>query len=328
MLYRAAHAPVGHPEVNYDWWQHVRDDVICQGGVCFVGNRRLRTAATRAISGYNPKDWLLSHVTIMASVDTEEGHDGATYPNYLITQPTSQFVNNNGDAWEKQLLLSTFRTFVGAENYVEHVQNPALSKGKIIDAVSREIPVYHPRTKEPIVYGDGKPVSSVYIDILVATSRKFEELCRSVTAGETDSMSMGCLLKFTICSECGKVMYRDADACHHIRFNKGGSHVDLEGRTRRTAELCGHASDKSSCEFVESSWVSVPAFRGAKRRNVLQVDRKKFASSMERAQKQAEERFSSIYTKARAASIGERLETANNRIILPRIVELAKYPEV
>ena len=705
MFYRTAHAPVGHVEVTYDWWHHTKQDVLCKGGVCFIGDRRLRTSAERAISGYNPKDWLLSHVTIMASVDTEEGPGEVTYPDYQVTLATSQFVNNNGDAWTKPLLLATFRTFIGAENYVEHCirpgtgiliadgsqkpieevqvgdevvshtgrvrkvletkvnpftdfegiyticghgspnrlqatgghplfvydpvektkkwvkvrdldrarhclfrptfqgeqpapsdmtlnkarliglflaegcywkhpksfkkgkkkgdiggvqfsfgwseehtlaaeaahlldeefsdeikfhrkrvpqnrgvrkflhksrttqvccnvptmaewflkycgqyahnktlpeevlcwpldiqrevfqgwhdgdggvtcsetlawqmaiigqrlgysisfyeqnrtkfntasryeegggvavfangskariryelvfkdtntgvrlgcrpdgkplsnrvwifpvegglafkirsienetylgdvynleveedhsylacgfashncQNPVLSKGKVIDAVSREIPVLHPKTKEPLNYEDGRPVTSIYIDILVATSRKFEELCRSVTAGEVNSMSMGCLLKFTICSECGKVMYRDADACSHIRFNKGGTHVDFEGRTRRTSELCGHIADKTSCEFVESSWVTIPAFRGAKRRNVLHVDKRKFATKMKKALSVASERFDTIYSKARAASIGKRLVLANKRIIPERIAELAlHYPE-
>lgn len=325
-FYRVAKAHVNHSTVDNDWWRSFKSDVVCTGGRCFVDGRRLRTAE-RMITGYHPQEWLLSHVSIMASVDTMPGPGGATYPDFWITPETQQFVNNNGDAWEKKLLLASFRSFIGAENYTEHVQHPALSKGKVIDAVSREVPVLHPVTKEPLIYADGRPVTTVYIDILVATQRRFEELCEMVTRGQVNAMSMGCLLKFTICSECGKTMYRDADSCTHIKFNKGGTHTDIEGRTRRTAELCGHVTDPTSCEFVEASWVSVPAFRGALARKVLQIDQRRFAARMRTAERAAKERFDSIYTKAAAASVGKRLQVMNQRVLPARVAELVRWME-
>ena len=150
-----------------------------------------RTAAKVVLQEFDPKQYLLSHVTIMASVDTEESNqpigrhivDGVEidrrYSDYYITPKTSAFVNNNFDSWERRLLLSTYKTFIGAQNYLEHIQLPELSKGRIIDAAARDT-------------GD-----SVYIDILVATDRKHKPLIESITSGQLQTLSMGCFLPGT-----------------------------------------------------------------------------------------------------------------------------------
>lgn len=319
---KTARAPVSHASVEKGWWNSYKNDIVCQNGQCFLAGRRMKTAE-KAVLSYHPKEWLLSHVSIMASVDTEDGYNPrATYKDYLITPETSIFTNNNGDSWEKRLLLSTFRTFIGSENYVEHVQNPALSKGKIIDAVSREVPVYHPIERKQMVYPDGRPVTSVYIDILVATSRRFEELTNMIEIGQANSMSMGCLLKFTICSECGRVIYREQDTCEHIRENKRGSFTDQQGLKRITSELCGHYTDPDSCCFVEASWVVIPAFRGAVRRNVLNLDTFAISSKLKKAHKLAADRFHSIYKpKENALS---KLASMNSKTWLDRIIEISR----
>jgi len=117
----------------------------------------------------DPSKYLYTHATIIASVDVEED-------DHTITTATNKYINFNGDAWERRLLLNTFKTFIGAYNYYEHVQVPSLKKGWIIDGCSRDV-------------GD-----TVMIDILVATERKHKDLVASIENGEITAMSMGCCL--------------------------------------------------------------------------------------------------------------------------------------
>lgn len=126
---------------------------------------------------FTQDDYLFSHVSIVCSVSV--GPNG-----FYIDPCCSELVNHNGNAWSNEVLLATFRTFIGAENYLEHVQIPALSKGKIIDAVIR--PIHHvDKNGEADIW---------WCDILVATARKHQDLVRQITSGELTTMSMGCFL--------------------------------------------------------------------------------------------------------------------------------------
>jgi hypothetical protein len=225
---------------------------------------RSREAARVIINDYDPKRFLLSHCTIIASVDTEESTlplgrqmvDGfqinRRYADYLVTPETSKFVNNNNDCWERKLLLACFKTFIGAENYVEHIQIPEMSKGKIIDAAARNV-------------GE-----SIYVDILVATDRKHGPIVNAITSGQLGTLSMGCSVDFTTCTKCGNVAEDETTLCPHIRYFKGSEFVDDMGRKRKIAELCGHLSaEPGSVKFIEASWVANPAFTGAVIRNIL-----------------------------------------------------------
>src|SRR5688572_32231158 len=156
-----AYANIIKPDINVPVWDRVRDSAQALGSAFST-----RASSKISLAQFSPKEYMLSHATIVASVDTENGpgplgrhlESGFTvdrpYADYYITPKTARFVNNNQDAWGRRLLLATFRTFIGGENYLEHLQIPEMSKGKIIDAAARDI-------------GD-----SVYIDILVATHRK------------------------------------------------------------------------------------------------------------------------------------------------------------
>lgn len=223
-----------------------------------------RGASQVILQKFQPDQYLLSHCTIIASVDTEPTGaklgqqlvDGfqvdRRYDDYLVTPGTNQYINNNQDCWERKLLLASFRTFIGAENYVEHLQIPELSKGKIIDAAARDI-------------GD-----SVYVDILVATDLKHRPLIAAVQSGQLQTLSMGCQVALTICTKCGNVAEDEAQLCPHIRFQKGNTYVDDLGKQRRIAELCGHiTAEPGSVKFIEASWVANPAFTGAVLRNIL-----------------------------------------------------------
>lgn len=256
-----ANARVRKENVDPDDWFDVRKASVDSGG------GRDKTASVD-IGKFNPNDYLLTHATIIASVDVDEVEGVKTgeiktssgdqiyrpHQDYYITPDTSQYVNHNGDSWERDLLLSTYRTFVGSENYVEHVQVPELSKGKVVDAVARDL-------------GD-----TVYVDILVATDRKHESLVNDIVSGRINTLSMGCTIQYSLCTRCGNVARDEKDLCDHVLRQKGSTFVDDEGNERVVAELCGHKSDPSSVEFIEASWVANPAFEGAVMRNVLNPD--------------------------------------------------------
>lgn len=134
----------------------------------------------------------------------------------------------------------------------EHVQIESLSKGRIIDAVARDIG------------------PSIYIDILIATDRKHTDLIEAIESGRMSTLSMGCSIAFSVCNKCGNVAVDETEMCSHIKYLKGNKFFDEMGVQRTVLELCGHASDSGSVTFIEASWVETPAFEGAVLRNVLE----------------------------------------------------------
>lgn len=222
-----------------------------------AGGQRIRTARKIAVDwkNFTVDKYLFTHVTIVSSVETEAD-------NHTIKIACNDLINNNGNAWTNPVLLATFKTFVGGENYLEHVQIPELSKGKILDAVAR-----------PLVYSDGKgnKANVYYVDILVATNRKHTTLVDDIESGKLTTMSMGCLANHITCSRCGKVFSDDEDGCRHIQNQLLESYTWKDGSQRITAELCGRlikkdgvwVGDPESVEFIEASWVEQPAFGGA-----------------------------------------------------------------
>ena len=234
---------------------------------------------------FDPSKYLLSHATIVCSVDVEDvqgvkvgsvQEDGnkitRSYTDYRITPDCDKFINNNMDAWSRDVLMKSYRTFVGAHNFVEHVQIENLSKGRIIDAVARDIG------------------NSVYIDILVATDRKHADLVKAIESGKMATMSMGCSVDFTVCTKCGNVAADETEMCSHIKYQKGNTFFDEQGRQHRIAELCGHQTldPTGGVTFIEASWVATPAFAGAVMRNILTP-----TEMSEGAKKQAQEILSS-----------------------------------
>lgn len=269
-----AKAQVVHPIFSQQGWDEIR-----QAASSPAPSFELRKATQVVLGQYDPKQYLLTHCTIVASVDTESpglpvgSHlvDGLQvnrpYPDFYVTVGTSKYINNNHDAFERKLLLAAFRTFVGGQNYVEHVQIPELSKGRIIDAAARDI-------------GD-----SIYIDILVATERKHKALVEAITSGQLGTLSMGCQVSFTVCSKCGNSAEDETQLCRHIKYEKGNYFLDAKGQRRKIAELCGHISaEPGSVKFIEASWVANPAFKGAVMRNILDPKRAEVAGTREKIQ--------------------------------------------
>lgn len=261
---RYANAVVVQPQVSSRGWTKVRK-------ASANPSRNLVSQASEILGKpFNPDDFLLTHCTIVASVDVEPvpnvklgrvkvGNQGRTinrkFAEFYIKPECSQFVNNNGDSWSREVLLMAYPTFIGAHNFLEHVQIGEQSKGRIIDAVARDI-------------GD-----SIYIDILVATDRRHEALVQDIMDEKIGTLSMGCSVEETICTKCGNVAVDETELCECIKYGKLNSFHDDKGKKRVIAELCGHPSlgTTGGVTFIEASWVGTPAFTGAVLRNILET---------------------------------------------------------
>jgi len=272
---RTANAIVSHPNIEFDRWM---EEMRAQHHGAVQEKQVMRVAKT-VLRKCDPNQYLLSHATIVASVDCYEPNGVKVgkffnrdvecmrkFPNFRIKPECQEIVNNNDDAWERSLLLATYRTFIGAPNYLEHIQIPELSKGFIVDAIARDL-------------GD-----TCYVDILVATDRKHKMLISDIQSGNIAAMSMGCISLFTVCNKCGNVAVDDTQLCPCVLYDgKGSMFTDEDGVEHRLAELIGHVSIPNSNQFIEASWVRNPAFGGAQRRNILNPDSPAIASAVESA---------------------------------------------
>lgn len=228
--------------------------------------RNLRTISAKGhdlvpvdFSKFTPQKYLLSHATIVGGVEMEK----APNSHYIIA-PHGKWINDNGNAWANQVLLESYRSFIWAENYLEHIQLPVLSKGKILDAVAWVLMEHEKGVKEP--------VPTVFIDILVATNRVNHRLVNDILSSRINSMSMGCDISHFQCSRCGGVFEEgEDDPCEHITERLGENFKGKDGKKHRTAEMCGVPGHVGSCEFREASWVKVPAFGPAVRHDSLRV---------------------------------------------------------
>lgn len=262
---RYAKALTSKRNIQFECWM---DELRKQAADAIPEKQVLRTAK-EVLTRCDPNQYLLSHATIVASVDSytpkgaktgrslcERGSEiDVRFTDYRIKPESQELINNNGDCWERALLMSSYKSFVGAPNYLEHIQLPALSKGFIVDAIARDI---------------GR---SCYIDILVATDRRHNQLINDIISGKMQALSMGCISLFTVCTRCGNVASDDSQLCSHVMYDgKLSEWVDKEGQSHRLSELIGHVTIPNSNQFIEASWVHNPAFRGAVRRNLLNAD--------------------------------------------------------
>jgi hypothetical protein len=261
---RTANAIMSKSSVLFDeWMEEIRRQHIGATSKDHV-NRVAKTVLRKC----DPKQYVLSHSTIVASVDSYAPQGAVTgkrmergiqvdvrYPDFRIKPECQSLINNNGDAWARPLLLSSYKTFVGAPVYLEHIQIPELSKGFIVDAIARDLG------------------HTCYIDLLTATDRKHSVLVRDILSGAIYGQSMGCISLFTICNKCGNVASDDSQLCPCILYDgKGSNFQDEQGLDNKLAELIGHVSVPNSNQFIEASWVRSPAFEGAVRRNILNPD--------------------------------------------------------
>lgn len=128
---------------------------------------------------FNPKNYLFTHCTIVSSVKVE--------PNgYRIVDPCQELINANGNAWSNEVLMNCFRTFIGKPNFYEHFQIQGFEKGVILDSILR-----------PVTYvgSNGKTADVFYVDLLIATNRKHEDIINRIINGQLSTLSMGCVLQ-------------------------------------------------------------------------------------------------------------------------------------
>lgn len=292
---RYAKAIMSRQNVPFDEWM----EVLRSQNEGVVPKDFAHRVAKTVLRKCNPDQYLLSHATIVASVDTFAPKGSKTgrsmnkgvqidvrWPDFRIKPECHNIVNNNGDAWERSLLLSTYRTFIGAQNYLEHVQIPELSKGFIVDAVARDLG------------------HTCYIDILVATDKKHKQLVSDILSGSITGLSMGCISLFTICSKCGNVASDDSQLCPCVQYD--GKHTEYlgdDGKKYKISELIGHVSVPNSNQFIEASWVKNPAFSGAVRRNFLNAGDPHLAAKIQSAEAISRQSIPTISGVAKAASI-------------------------
>ena len=251
MFKKFANAPLTEPILKPGDWEKMYGDRAFRGCGLDRGHPFCKTGADHS-------KYLLSHVTIMASVMTEEEPF-----DYLIKPETSHLVNNNDDCWTNEVLKLSAPSFVGAFNFVEHFQNSKYAKGHILDQALRKINI-----------AEGGAIWVYFCDILVATDVTHEKLVADIREGRVRYLSMGCVTDLVICSYCGSHVTDANTYCNHLSFQKGTFLADDDGVPRRIAELCGHKTmPNGGVKFVEASWVATPAFPGAAKRSIVAEER-------------------------------------------------------
>lgn len=182
--------------------------------------------------------------------------------NYVFRYDNIQFLKDIEEQTVYNLQVQKDHTYIVQGCVVHncnHLQIPALSKGKILDAVLR-----------PVNYKgkNGKEADVWYCDLLTATSRKHEDLIEKIESGKLTTLSMGTVASKCTCSICGKIIGDDDKNCKHLE-NHLGQYVEVDGKPYKCAELIGAIDPKTgeyipdSCHFIEASWVDHPAFAGA-----------------------------------------------------------------
>ena len=198
----------------------------------------------------------------------------------------------------------------------EHIQIPALSKGKILDAIAR--PVVHHSEK----YGDAH---IYYVDLLIATSRKHTNLIERIESGKLRTLSMGCIAEATQCSICGKIIGDNDKNCEHIDKHLGQMVTCQDGKERICAELCGCCDEngnyvENSNRFIECSFVENPAFKGAVVNAFVETDEIKTAREEEK------DELSKLFE----GNLFDRLKVAdtNGKIALKITKEIGKIERI
>lgn len=199
-------------------------------------------------------DFLLSQASIVSSVCIEPG-------TFYIHPLTQKFVNNNGDCFSNESLQSNYKSFIGAYNYVNHVQVPEKAIGFICDAALRKL-----------LFDTAHPdIPVYYVDILLATHRDNKKIVNMILEDKVKYLSMGCDAYLSTCSKCGNQFSEDYELCDCLANDKGKYYLDPFGKRRIIAEILG-TGDPNTVDFIEASYLTeVPAFHGAVKRNVLRI---------------------------------------------------------
>lgn len=157
--------------------------------------------------------------------------------------------NQNGDGFPLKELQASYSTFVGKGNFIDHKSDDITKiRGLVVDAFMNT--------------EDG------CVECLIAVDKvSHPQLVRDIDTGVVNSVSMGTRVGWSTCSVCGNVARTEHDYCDHVKNYKG---MKLSLYTNNSDHKFGSwpiHEVNHDLEFIELSWVAVPAFREA---NVLE----------------------------------------------------------
>lgn len=194
-----------------------------------------------------------------------------------------------------------------ADGMVAHnCQIPALSKGKLLDAILR--PVRHHSEK---YHADA---DVMYCDVLVATDRRHVGLIEKIESGVMNGLSMGTQVQMTQCSICGKVIGDNDRNCSHLERDLGRMVKCSDGKERIAAELCGACDENGdyidgSNVFIELSWVQHPAGKGCVVNGFVETDEERELRT--RSREELKSLFEgNLFERMRVADRGGNVELA------------------
>lgn len=142
---------------------------------------------------------------IQAFWDTLEHSDGAAYL-WVIGVSAMEFYgcNNNGDAFSEEDLKKTHTDFVSnAHVFLHHInKDPNKAVGK------------------PIYSWYNEPMHRVELILKIdKTLQGADGIIDKIQRGEQLFVSMGCTVRYDVCSICGNKAPTRNDYCDHLRFN-------------------------------------------------------------------------------------------------------------
>ena len=127
--------------------------------------------------------------------------EGKTYI-LVLAMGASEFYgpNRNGDAFKESELKKTHHTFeTNAHVYKSHVnKNPAKAYGEVVKSF----------------YNDDMHRVEL---VLAIDNSKAPDIVKKINSGRSVAVSMGCKIKFDVCSICGNKAPTRAQYCKHLR---------------------------------------------------------------------------------------------------------------
>lgn len=153
-----------------------------------AGSRELRKAAHRVNFDYEPRPGYL----------------------YVRSRMISSRCNDNHDEFPPAEIKAGWRTFIGKPVFVNHHNDDhKRARGVIIDAAVHE-------DSNP----DGSP--DLWVEgLMEIDAKRFPKLAEAILKKRIDRTSMGCDVKFSVCSACGNKATNPAEYCQHIPAMKG-----------------------------------------------------------------------------------------------------------
>lgn len=157
--------------------------------------------------------------------------------------------NLNGDGFPMQELEASYQTFRGKGNFLDHKSDDLrMIRGLVIDAFLNK--------------------EDQCVECLIAVDKvSHPQLARHIETGVVNSVSMGTRVGYSNCSVCANTARTEDEYCNHIKSYKGMKFGALVNNAAHKFGQWPVHEVNHDLEFIELSWVSVPAFREA---NVLE----------------------------------------------------------